>query len=103
MHAVRRGLRHCHFREDAARRRIPAREGNARRLAYEASSTVATDEILRADSVTVGKGDGDTGVVLHETLHFAAVENGHLELGDPAGEDALDVLLPQREPVVVAG
>ena len=41
--------------------------------------------------------------MLHESRDFAAVEDWHLELGDPVGEDALDVLLPQREPVVVAG
>ena len=48
MHPVRRLLRHLHFREDVARRRIPTREVDARGLAYEAASTVAPDEILRA-------------------------------------------------------
>jgi hypothetical protein len=45
----------------------------------------------------------DSGVVLHESGDFAAVEDRHPELCDPAGEDALDVVLPQREPVVVPG
>src|SRR5436309_1156912 len=40
--------------------------------------------------------------MLHESRDLAAVEDRHLELGDPAGEDPLDVLLSQREPVVMA-
>src|SRR5262245_54788421 len=47
MHPIRRFLRQLHFREDAARSRIPTREVDARGLAYEAASTVAPDEILR--------------------------------------------------------
>jgi hypothetical protein len=41
--------------------------------------------------------------VLHESRDFASVEDRHAELGDPPGEDALDVFLPEREPVVVPG
>ena len=72
-------------------------------LADDAASAVAPDEILRAQALTVGERDVDTGGVLHESGDLAAIEDRHLQLGDPAGEDALDVLLPQREPVVVAG
>src|SRR5437762_12876784 len=102
MHSIRRLLRHLHFREDVARRRIPTRKVDACRFTYEAASTVAPDEILRLQRLTVGERDIHTGVVLDKAHDFAAVENWHLEFGDPAGEDALDVLLPQRESVVVA-
>jgi hypothetical protein len=38
-----------------------------------------------------------------ETRHFTLTMDRHLQLADPTGEDALEVPLPQREPVVVAG
>ena len=47
--------------------------------------------------------DVDAGVVLREAGHFASAVERHRQLADPAGEDALDVLLPEREPVVVPG
>jgi hypothetical protein len=40
-------------------------------------------------------------VVLGEAGHLAAAIERHAELLDPSGEDALDVVLPKREPVVV--
>ena len=43
------------------------------------------------------------GVVLRETCHFTSAMDRHGQLADPAGQYALDVLLPQRKPVVVAG
>src|SRR5688572_33065981 len=103
MHPVRWLLRHLHFGEDVARRRIPTREVDARGLANGAASTVAPDEILRAQRLAVSECDVDTSVVLHESGDFVAVEDWHLELSDPAGKDALDVFLPQPQPVVVAG
>ena len=47
--------------------------------------------------------DVDAGVVLREAGHFTSAIDRHRQLVDPAGEDALDVVLPQREPVVVPG
>ena len=47
--------------------------------------------------------DVDAGVVLREAGHFTSAIERHRQLADPAGEDALDVLLPEREPVVVPG
>ena len=47
--------------------------------------------------------DVDAGVVLREAGHLGAVVDRHLQLADPAGEDALDVVLPQPEPVGVPG
>ncbi len=42
-------------------------------------------------------------VVLREAGHLTAAVDRHLQLVDPAGQDALDVLLPQPEPVGVPG
>ena len=50
----------------------------------------------------VGPLDVDAGVVLREPGHLAAGVNRHPQLVDPVGQDALDVVLPQPEPVVVA-
>jgi hypothetical protein len=43
----------------------------------------------------------DAGVVLRESGHFTFAIDRHPKLVDPAGQYALDVVLPQREPVVV--
>ena len=56
----------------------------------------------RSDSA-VGQLDVDAGVVLRETGHLASAIDRHRQLVDPAGEDALDVVLPQPEPVGVPG
>ena len=76
---------------------------DAGRLADQAASAVAADEILRPQRAAVAQLDIDAGVVLREAGHFDAAIDRHLELVDPAGEDALDVVLPQPEPVGVAG
>ena len=47
--------------------------------------------------------DVDARVVLREAGHLTAVVDRHRQLVDPAGQDALDVVLPQPEPVVVPG
>jgi hypothetical protein len=59
-------------------------------------------EIERPQRLTVGERDVDAGVVLRETGHFTSAIDRHRQLADPLGQDALDVVLPQREPVVVA-
>src|SRR3954468_8296117 len=101
MHAVRRRLGHRHFREEVARRRIPAWKVDARGLSYETASTVAPDEILRAHRLTGSEGDVDTSVVLAESHDLAAVDDRHAGRGDPFRENALDMLLAQRESVIV--
>ena len=53
--------------------------------------------------LAVGHLDVDAGVVLREAGHFTSAVERHRQLADPAGEDALDVLLPEGEPVVVPG
>ena len=47
--------------------------------------------------------DVDAGVVLREARHLTSAIERHRQLADPAGQDALDVVLPQAEPVVVPG
>ena len=66
-----------------------------------AASAVAPDEILRPQRRAVGQLHVDAGVVLRETRHLTSAIDRHRQLADPAGQDALDVVLPQREPVVV--
>jgi hypothetical protein len=41
------------------------------------------------------------GLVLCEAGHLAVPDDRHLELSDPCGQDALEVVLPQRQAVVV--
>ena len=53
--------------------------------------------------VAVGERDVDAGVVLRETRHLASAIDRHRQLADPFGQDALDVVLPQPEHVVVPG
>ena len=57
----------------------------------------------RPQRPAVGQRDVHAGVVLRETGDLDAVVDRHIQLGDPAGEDALDVLLPQPEPIADAG
>src|SRR5262245_33693363 len=83
--------------------RIPAAELDAGCLADQAASSVAADEGLRPQRPAVGQLDVDAGIVLREASHLDASIDGHCQLLDPAGKDALDVLLPKREAVVVAG
>ena len=51
----------------------------------------------------VGHLDVDAGVVLREAHHLAATKDRDPELTDPAGQDGLEVALPERKEVVVAG
>ena len=96
-------LGHLDLGDQAARRRVPPGEVDAGRLADQAASSVAPDEILRPQRPAVGQLDVDAGVVLRETGDLAAVVDRHPQLADPAGQDALDVVLPQAEPVGVPG
>ena len=96
-------LRHLDLGDQAARRRVPPGEVDAGRLADQAASPVAPDEIRGAQRPAVGQLDVDAGVVLRETGDLDAVVDRHPQLADPASQDALDVVLPQPEPVVVAG
>src|SRR5207237_823808 len=81
----------------------PATEVEADRPADQAASSVAPDEILRPERRVPGHLDIDAGVVLSEAHHLAAAEDRNPELADPVSQDGLELALPQREPVVVAG
>ena len=96
-------LGHLGLGDQAARRRIPPRELDAGGLADQAASSVAPDEVLRPQRPAVGQLDVDAGVVLREPRHLTSAIDRHRQLADPAGQDALDVLLPQPEPVGVPG
>ncbi len=80
-----------------------SRERDAGGLADQAASAVAPDEILRPQRSAVAELDVDAGGVLGEARRLDAAIDRHLELVDPAGEDPLDVLLPQPETVGMAG
>ena len=96
-------LGHLDLGEQSARRRIPAGELNAGCLTNQTASSVAPDEILRPQRPAVGQRDVDAGVILRKAGHFAFAIDLHRQLVDPAGQDALDVVLPEPEPVGVPG
>jgi hypothetical protein len=96
-------LGHLHLGDQGAGRRVPPRELDSRCLADQAATSVAPDEVLRPQRLAVGQLDIDAGVALREASHLASAMDRHVQLADPAGQDALDVVLPQPEPVVVAG
>ena len=94
---------HLDLGDQAARRRIPPGEPDTGCLADQAASSVAPDEVPRPQRPAVGQLDLDAAVVLREAGDLGAVVDRHRQLGDPAGEDALDVVLPQPEPVGMPG
>ena len=94
---------HLDFGDQPARRCIPTGELNAGCLADQAAAAIAPDEILRPERLTVGERDVDAAVILRESRHFTSAIDRHPQLADPLGQDALDVVLPQPEHVVVPG
>ena len=89
--------------DQGARRRIPPRELDAGRLADDAASSVAPGEVSRPQRLSVGQLDIHAGVVLREAGHLTLAVERHRQLADPAGQYALDVVLPQAERVGVPG
>ena len=96
-------LVHLDLGDHPAGRGIQPGEVDAGGLADQAASSVAADEVLRAERRAVGDLDIDAGVVLREAHHLAAAKDRNPELTDPVGQDRLEVALPEREHVVVAG
>jgi hypothetical protein len=96
-------LGHLDLGDQAARCRIRPGELDAGRLTDQTAPSVAPDEIIPPQRPAVGQRDVDAGVVLREPGHLAPVLDRHPQLADPAGQDALDVVLPQPEPVGVTG
>src|SRR6185437_8182644 len=68
-----------------------------------AASSVAADKVFRPQRLAGGQLDIDAAVVLRETCHFTSAIYRHRQFVDPAGEYALDMLLHQRESVIVPG
>ena len=98
-----RGLGQLDLGDQVAGRRLPPGELDAGCSADQAAASVAPDEIRRPQRRAVGQLDVDAGVVLREPRDVTVAMDRHLELGDPAGQDALDVLLPQPEAVRMPG
>ena len=96
-------LCHLDLGDQAAGRGIPAREPDSGCLANQAARPVTADEVLRPQRLAVGELYHDASVVLCEPRHLAFAVDRHLELGDPTRQDALEIVLPQSQPVVVAG
>ena len=96
-------LGHLDLGDQRARCRIPPGELDAGCLTDQTASSVAPDEVVRPQRLAVGQLDVDAGVVLRETGHLTSAIDRHRQLADPAGQDALDVVLPQPEPVGMPG
>ena len=90
-------LRHFDFRDQAARRRIAAGEFDAGRLANHAAPSVAADEVLRPQRRGVRQFYVDPGVVLGASGDLVLAVERDGQLGNPPGEDSLDVVLPQPQ------
>jgi hypothetical protein len=101
--ATFRLLRHLDLGDQVAGCRIPPGELDAGCLTDQTASSVAPDEIFRPQRLAIAQLDVNAGVVLRETGHFTSAIDRHRQLVDPAGEYALDVVLPQPEPVIVPG
>jgi hypothetical protein len=102
-HAQCRLFGHLDLGEQAAGRRIPAGELDAGCFADHAAPSVAPDEVFRPQRMAVGHLDVDAGVALREARHLTSAIDRHRQLAGPAGQDALDVVLPQPEPIGVSG
>jgi hypothetical protein len=94
-------LGHLDFGDQVADARIPSREFDTGGLADQAASAVATDDILRPQRAAVRQRDIHAGAVLRDTGHLDAAMDRYRQFCDPAGQDTLDVILPQPEPVIV--
>lgn len=82
--------------------RIPPGEVNTGLLADQAATPVAPHEVIRSERSAVGQLDIDADVVLGKARHFTPAMDRDPQLVDPRREDSFDMVLPQREPVVVA-
>jgi hypothetical protein len=95
--------RHLGLGDQGAGCRIPSRELDAGCLTNQTASSVAPGEIFRPQRLAVRQLDVDAGVVLREPRHLTSAIDGHLKLADPAGQYALDVVLPEPERVGMPG
>src|SRR5262249_61201600 len=103
-HAGLRFLIHLDLGDHPADRWIRSGEVDAGGLADQAAPSVAPGEIGRSERRAAGQLDIDAAVVLREAQHLAAATDRYPEVTDhPFGQDALEVELPQRKQIVVAG
>src|SRR5262249_54553967 len=96
-------LVHLDFGDHPAGRGVPPDEVDTSFLADHAATSVAADEILRSEQCVTRNPDVDAALALRHPHDLAATQDRDPELVDPAGQDALEVALPEREHVVVAG
>ena len=96
-------LGHLDLGDQGADGRVPAGELDPGGLADQAATSVAPGEVFRPQRPAVGQLDVDAGAVLRETRHVTSAVDRHLQLVHPAGQDLLEAVLQQREPVGMAG
>src|ERR1051326_7185386 len=84
--AAHRLLRHLDLGDQATRRRIPSRKADAGRLADQAASAVAANEIACPQRLAAGQRDIDAGAVLRETRQLAPAIDRHAKLIDRSEE-----------------
>jgi hypothetical protein len=89
--------------DERADRRVPAAELNAGQLADQAASAIASDEVPGSQGAAVGNVGVDTAAVGRESCHLTAPIDRHSELVDPGGQNWLETVLWQRQPIVVPG
>src|SRR5450631_946825 len=89
--------------DQVAARRVPSWEFDAGCLADQAASSVAPDDVLRPQRPSVGQLDVHAGVALLEPRYCQSAIGPDRQLVDPAGDDALDIPLPERETIRVTG
>src|SRR5262249_17896657 len=93
---------HLDLGDQVADGRIRPRKVDPGLLADQAATAVTSDEVVRPQRTAVGEGDVDAGVVVGKAGHLAPAQDRDPQLLDPGGEDTLDGVLPEREPVAVA-
>ena len=90
--------------DDEAARRIETGELDPDRLPHHTPPTVASDQVVGPDRGSVRHRRVDALPVVGHTHDLAITQDRHPELAEhPAGEDALEVALPEPEQVVVTG
>ena len=94
---------HHHLGDDPAGGCIHPDKIDAGGSPDRAAATVASHQKLAAQHPAIGQFGLDAVVVLDEAGHVGLPVERHPELVDPAGQDRLEVLLPQRQHVGVAG
>src|SRR5262245_27112919 len=89
--------------DEVAGCRVRTRRINAGGFTDKTSSTITPDQVFRIQRLAIGQLDFDAANVLGETRHLTPVIGRYTEFINPGGEYALDMLLPQGQPVVVPG